>query len=193
MTIEAQLKQFKKFCAAIVPFSDEEWQAMENCIRVKKLLKNEYFVKQGETCTKMAFVSKGYSRLYFLMDGEEITKDFCFEETFTGSFASFLSQKPSAFNVVAMEEMLVLTIEYNALMDLYARYMCWNTFGRLLSEQFAIRKENREVTFLLYPPEKRYLEVTEKYPYILQRVPLKIVASYLNMTPETLSRIRSKQ
>jgi CRP-like cAMP-binding protein len=193
MTTEEQIKQFKKICAAIVPFTDEEWQAMEQCVRVKKLYKNEYFVKQGETCTRMAFVSKGYSRLYFLMDGEEITKDFCFEETFTGSFAGFLSRKPSAFNVVAMEDMLLLTIEYNALMNLYERYMCWNTFGRIVAEQFAIRKENREVTFLLYPPEKRYLEVTEKYPYILQRVPLKIVASYLNMTPETLSRIRSKQ
>lgn len=192
MTTQEQLKQFKKFCAAIVPFTDEEWQAMENCIRIKKLHKNEHFLKQGETCTKMAFVSKGYSRLYFLIEGEEVTKDFCFEETFTGSFASFLSRKPSAFNVVAMEDMLLLTIEYNALMDLYARYMCWNTFGRIVVEQFAIRKENREVTFLLYPPEKRYLEVTQKNPSILQRVPLKIVASYLNMTPETLSRIRAK-
>jgi len=193
MNAETQIKQFKKYCSAVIDFTEEEWQAMEMCLRIKNLPKNEHFLKQGETCNRMAFVSEGYTRLYFLIEGEELTKDFCFENTFTGGFASFLSHNPSAFNVVAMEETVLLTIEYDALMNLYENYMCWNTFGRILVEQFAIRKENREVTFLLNSPEKRYHEVEEKHPYIIQRVPLKMIASYLNMTPETLSRIRSKK
>jgi len=193
MTTEESINQFKKFCDSIILFSETEWKEMENCLRIKKLSKNEHFLKQDEICNKMGFVCKGYTRLYFLIEGEEQTKDFCFENTFTGSLASFLSCKPSAFNVISMEETMLLTIEYDALMRLYDQYMCWNTFGRILAEEFSIRKENREVTFLLNTPEKRYQDVAEKYPYIIQRVPLKMIASYLNMTPETLSRIRSKK
>lgn len=193
MTIEDSINQFKAFCASIVLFSEEEWDAMKACVRLKKLSKNEHFLKQDEICNKMAFVCEGYTRLYFLIEGNEQTKDFCFENTFTGSLASFLSRNVSVFNVVAMEETVLLTIEYDALMRLYDTYMCWNTFGRIVVEQFAIRKENREVTFLLNTPEKRYQDVAEKHPYIIQRVPLKMIASFLNMTPETLSRIRSKK
>ncbi|ABG60123.1 cyclic nucleotide binding regulatory protein [Cytophaga hutchinsonii ATCC 33406] len=193
MSAEEQINQFKKFCAAIISFDEEEWQAMEKCLRIKFLSKDDYFLRQGKTCSRMGFVCKGYTRLFFLIDGEEHTKDFCFENTFTGSLASFLVRKPAAFNVVAMEDTYMLTIEYNALMELYKNYMCWNTFGRIVVEQFAIRKENREVTFLLNTPEKRYEEVSDQYPHLLQRAPLKMIASYLNMTPETLSRIRSKK
>ncbi len=193
MTAEEQLNQFKKMCAALISFNEEEWLAMEKCIHIKFISKNEYFLRQGETCNKMAFICQGYTRLFFLIEGEEQTKDFCFENTFTGSFASFLSRQPAAFNVIAMEDTHMLTIDYDALMALYQKYMCWNTFGRVVVEHFAIRKENREVTFLLHSPEKRYEEVAEKHAYILKRVPLKIVASYLHMSPETLSRIRAKK
>jgi len=186
------LSAYKKFCASIISFNEEEWLAMENCLKEKTLRKNEHFVKEGETCQRMGFIAEGSTRLYFVVEGEEVTKDFCFKNSFTGSLASFLSRQPSSFHVVAMEDTKLFTFDYPSLMDLYERYSCWNTFGRKMTEQFAIRKENREVFLLLYSPEERYAQLMEQFPYILQRVPLKLIASYMGVSPETLSRIRKK-
>jgi len=186
------ISAYKKFCASIVDCTADEWQAMEAILKEKQLSKHEHFLQEGETCLRMGFIVKGSTRLYFLVNGEEVTKDFCFENGYTGSLASFLSRKPSLFNVVAMEDSTLLTFDYEALMDLYKKYPCWNTFGRRLTEAFAIRKENREVFFLLNSPEQRYAELLGRFPYILQRVPLKQIASYMGVSAETLSRIRKK-
>jgi len=191
-TEESAITNFQAFCTSIISFTESEWQAFEKHLIIKKLNKNQHFLQEGETCNKIAFIAKGCTRLYFLVQEEEVTKDFCFENTFTGSVASFLSRQPSHFNVIAMEDTELVTIHYEGLMNLYDNYHCWSNFGRKLVEQFAIRKENREVSFLLYSPEERYLDMLNKYPNIIQRVPLKIIASFLGMTPETLSRVRNK-
>lgn len=191
-TQDSAIASFHSFCTSVISFTESEWQEFEKHLVIKKLKKNQHFIKEGEICTRMAFVARGFTRLYFLIQGEEVTKDFCFENTFTGSTASFISREPSHFNVIAMEDTELVTIDYEGLMNLYDNYHCWSNFGRKLVEQFAIRKENREVSFLLYSPENRYQDMLVKYPSIIQRVPLKLIASFLGMTPETLSRVRKK-
>src|SRR5690606_24768968 len=115
-------ESFKSFCASIVKFNDEEWAAMEKCLAIKTLKKNQHFLIGGEVCTKMGFITQGCTRLYFLIDGVEVTKDFCFENTFTGSVASFQTRKPAQFNVVAMEDTELVTLEFALLEALVAKY-----------------------------------------------------------------------
>ncbi|MBW8324184.1 MAG: Crp/Fnr family transcriptional regulator [Prolixibacteraceae bacterium] len=183
---------FKSFCSTKVTFNEVEWAAMEKCISVKTLKKNQHFLRSGDVCMKMGFITQGSTRLYFLIDGVEVTKDFCFENNFTGSIASFQTRKPALFNVVAMEDTELITLEYTVLEGLLAQHHCWSNLIRIVLGHFAIRKENRETSFLLDTAEQRYLDLVNNNPGILQRVSLKYIASFLGLTPETVSRIRNK-
>ncbi|MFD2164572.1 Crp/Fnr family transcriptional regulator [Paradesertivirga mongoliensis] len=185
-------ENFRSFCESIISFNDEEWQAMEKCLSIKRLRKNEHFLLEGEVCYRMGFVTEGFTRLYFLVDGEEVTKDFCFENNFTGSVASFQTQRPAQFNVVAMEDTTLITFGFSPLQSLVEKYHCWSNFIRIVLGYFAIRKENREISFLLNSAEQRYMGLVADNPQILQRVALKYIASYLGLSPETVSRIRNK-
>lgn len=186
------IENFKSFCSSVVTFNDEEWAGMEKCLSVKIIKRNEHFLWSGEVCTKMGFITKGSTRLYFLIDGTDVTKDFCFENSFTGSVASFQTRRPARFNVVAMEDTQLVTIEFTSLERLYSKHHCWSNLIRIVLVHFAIRKENREISFLLNTAEQRYIDLVDNNPGILQRVSLKYIASYLGMTPETVSRIRNK-
>lgn len=165
---------------------------MEKCLSTKRLRKKEHFLREGEVCQRMGFITQGSTRLYFLVDGIEITKDFCFPNGFTGSVASFQSGKPARFNVIAMEDTTLLTFDSQSLEKLFNEHHCWSNFMRLVLAQFAIRKENREISFLLNSAEERYLEFITDNPGILQKVPIKYIASYLSLAAETVSRIRNK-
>jgi CRP-like cAMP-binding protein len=186
------LNQFKAFISGLVEPTAEEWQALESGIRPVILQKKQHFLREGEICTRYGFILKGCVRLYFLVDGEEICKDLLFENTFTGSLASFTLQKPALFNIAAIEETRLMQIYRNDLLELFEKYPCWQKLGRLMAEGLAIRKEMREISFLKDSPEQRYIKLLEEQPMVLQRVPLHYIASYLGMQPETLSRIRNK-
>lgn len=184
------VETFKSFCSSVVKFNQQEWEAMEKCLAVRSLKKNDHFLTSGEVCTKMGFITQGSTRLYFLVDGLEVTKDFCFEHSFTGSVASFQTRTPAHFNVIAMEDTQMVTLEFELLEGLVSKYLCWCNFFRIVLVHFAIRKENREITFLLNTAEQRYWDLVDTNPGILQRVSLKHIASYLGITSETVSRIR---
>lgn len=132
-------------------------------------------------------------RLYYLIGDEEITKDFNFEGEFCGSYASFISVQPSYFNVMAMEPVSLYTFNRPNLLKVYDTYPTMQKLGRLSMERMFLRKEMREASFLIDSPEQRYEKIVAESPHMLQRVPLKYLASYLGMTPETLSRIRRKR
>lgn len=131
-------------------------------------------------------------RLYYTVDGEEVTKDFNFENIFCGSYASFSLQQPSRFNIVAMEDVELYTFGRDDLYRLFEEYAVLQKVGRLWMEMMFIRKELREASFLLDSAEQRYNNLLQADDQMLRRVPLKYVASYLGMTAETLSRIRSR-
>src|SRR5690606_14456857 len=131
--------------------------------------------------------------LYYQVGSEEVTKDFSFENSFCGSYASFITGQPSKFNVKAMENMMLYTIDRKSLVQLTEDLPCWQKFNLISVENLFIRKENREACFLLETPDERYEKLAEENKEMLQRVPLKYLASYLGVSAETLSRIRARQ
>jgi CRP/FNR family transcriptional regulator, anaerobic regulatory protein len=191
-TLEALVKA-RSYLSKIVNLSDEEWEAFAREATLKTLQKKEHFLRQGEVCTQCAIIIKGYVRHYYLVDGREVSNDFNFESMATGAYHSFISLIPSRFNIVAMEPVTLVCFGRTLLLRLFDQYPAWQKLGRMMIEGMFNRKTLREESFLLDSPEVRYRSLLEKYPEMLQRVPLLHVASYLGITPETLSRIRSKQ
>jgi len=183
-------EELRKFFEQHVSLEQGAWEEMQNALKRRSLKKKEHFLKQGEICRHIGFIIKGYVRLYYLVDGEEITKDFNFENSFCGSWASFSMQEPSRFNVFAMENSDLYLIPREGLYKLFDKYRSVERIGRLTMEHMFIKKELRESSFLLDSAEKRYIDLQLHYPGIEQRVPLKYLASYLGISAETLSRLR---
>ena len=182
----------RAFVEQKVRLEEGAWEVFEKRLSVRQLKKKELFLREGQICRQLGFITKGYVRLYYLLNGEEITKDFNFENFFCGSYASFSLQQPSRFNVIAMEDVELYVFGREDLFGLYDEFASLQKFGRIMMEIMFIRKEQREASFLLDSAEQRYNELVEQNDQILQRVPLKYLASYLGMTAETLSRIRRK-
>jgi CRP-like cAMP-binding protein len=181
----------KAFLEKQVRLEPGAWTDFEKIISLKHLKKNEHFLAQDECCKRIGFIVKGYVRVYFLANGEDITKDFNFENSFCGSYASFSLQTASRFNVIAMEDVTLYTLGREELFRLFDRYPSLQKIGRLSMEHMFIRKEQREASFLLDSAKERYEELITQYPWCVQRVPLKYLASYLGIRAETLSRIRA--
>jgi CRP/FNR family transcriptional regulator, anaerobic regulatory protein len=168
------------------------WEEFEAILVPRTLKKKEHFLRQGQVCKQLAFIASGSVRVYFMVDGEDITKDFNFENSFCGSLASFSLQQPSRFNVVAMEESKIYAMAKDDLYRLYDKYPSIQKIGRLSIENMFIRKELREASFLLDTAQQRYENLLAQNPLIVNRVPLKYLASYIGIKAETLSRIRGK-
>ncbi len=154
--------------------------------------KNEYFLREGEIPNRIGFNVSGLLRLYYIdVNGTEIIKHFCFENTLAISYSAFLQREESRFYIQALEDTRLLTIDYNAYRELLASHMCWQVAARKLAELVFMIKEKREAELLLYSAQERYLRFLEDYPNLEKRLNQYHLASYLGITPESLSRIRS--
>jgi CRP/FNR family transcriptional regulator, anaerobic regulatory protein len=182
---------FENFIQKLVTPESGAMDDLRAVVRERRLKKKDHFLREGEICRTIGFITKGYIRLYYLHEGQDITKDFNFETNFCGSNASFTTQTPARFNIVAMEDLTIQEISRDDLYALFDKYKSFERLGRLIMEYMFDRKEQREAAFLKHDAERRYEDLLKLYPTITQRVPLKYIASYLGISAETLSRLRA--
>lgn len=172
--------------------SSDELEALEKAMHVVHLEKNDFFLKENEICKSIAFLEKGSMRLFYESPDKEVCNDFLFENSVIGSFASFLAQSPSIVNIAAIEKCELLQLEYEDVLKLTQKYYSLRKLAdSIIQDQFA-RAERREAALLRYSPEERFRNLLEEHPKIFKRIPLHFVASYLGITPETLSRYRAR-
>ncbi len=186
------LDAFSEYLSQFPDFSSESFDLVKPFIQEKVLLEGDYLLKQGQTCRQVAFIVDGLFRSSYLRDGKEITTCFCPENSITCSFESLISQQPSENSIQAIEKCRILCIEYESLLKLYEIDSFWQQVGRIAAEgeYLVTTNHNRFINDL--SATDRYLQILMKNKELLQRVPLNYLASYIQVEPETLSRIRKK-
>jgi CRP/FNR family transcriptional regulator, anaerobic regulatory protein len=161
-------------------------------IRIKKYKKGTFLLKKGHVARDAHFIISGSARCFYENQRKEVTNYFAFENEGVTSTLSFMTQKPSDEIIQVLEDTTVATISYNDLEALYQQNLEICNMGRKFLEGITIELEERIRVFQITSAQDRYDYILAHKPQIIQRVPLKYLASFLGITAETLSRIRSK-
>jgi CRP-like cAMP-binding protein len=154
--------------------------------------KNEHLITEGKTCKHLYFLQQGAARGYYHLDGKEITHWFAFENDFLTSFHSFITQQPSVENIQFLQGSIVWAITKEKLEILCKTHHEVERILRMAYEKYYIRLEERFVNAQFKTALERYELLFSQTPHILEKASLGHIASYLGISQETLSRIRSR-
>jgi len=158
-----------------------------------ELSAGEYFIEAGRICRRLAFINRGVLRIYNIADGDEVTLWIGSEHRFITALTSFIHKEPSRWYIEALTDAELLVISREDHFKLLDAYPEWLEFdNRILVNAYAMI-EQRMFSHLYMGAEERYRNLMAQQPDLFNRVPLRHIASMLGMTPETLSRLRSKQ
>lgn len=175
---------------AISPLEQEARAALAASIEYKHLKKNELLWLAGDTCKHLVFVEKGLLRNYEYINQREITHRFYAEQQLFYDDYSFIAQKQCVSNYEALEETDLLLIPRTALYALYDQFKSVERLGRIAVEQAHVRWVEHLNNITTKSAEENFSLLLKSQPNLLQRVPQKMIASYLNITPEHLSKIK---
>ncbi|MCK6616897.1 MAG: Crp/Fnr family transcriptional regulator [Cyclobacteriaceae bacterium] len=187
-----EFESMRNFISRFIRFSGNDWKLLQSITARRFLKKGEFVLRAGEVCNHVTFINRGFVRIYNLINDEDLTVNFAFEGNFITDFASFITRKPTADNIIAMEDLEILQINHDNLQAAYSQSSTWERFGRLMAEYILLFVVNRNKSLLFDTPEERYLKLMKERPKVMANVPLKYIASYLGITPEALSRIRKR-
>jgi CRP-like cAMP-binding protein len=161
--------------------------------RIKSIETSDFFIRAGEVPNKIAFIATGLFRYVYINDkGDEFTKGIIVENFFLSSYSAMIMSKPSYFSIEALEDSQVLEIIWKNFTQLLNNDIFWVKFLLKFVEKGYMIKEKRERDLLLLDAETRYKIFLKEFPGMDQRIKQGIIASYLGIKPETLSRIRRK-
>ena len=172
--------------------NDKAQKAVEDCFEQHVFSKNDYLLTEGKICRHLFFLEKGAIRGYYTLDGKEITYWFGFENYFVTSFHSFITQQSSVENIQFLEGSIVWGISKENLTKLFNEHHEIERLVRIAYEKYYIRLEERFVGAQFKSAAERYENLLRQSPHVLERVSLGHIASYLGISQETLSRIRSR-
>ncbi|GAA4445037.1 Crp/Fnr family transcriptional regulator [Pontibacter saemangeumensis] len=155
-----------------------------------QLNRYDFLIRQGQVEQGLYFVTGGALRIYFPLPDEEICVGFGYPNTLLVSFPSFVDAKPSAYYIQALKRSALLGISKTDFTQLMARHPNIRRFWYEELEKALVGKIEREVDLLLPEPGQRLQRVRQRSPQLFQHIPKKYIASYLRMSPETLSRLK---
>jgi CRP-like cAMP-binding protein len=176
-----------------VSLSEEEFALCKTFFTPKKLRKKQYLLQQGDVCRYTAFVTKGLLRSYTVDEkGTEHIVQFALEGWWVADLYSFFTGEPSVYNIDAFEEselLLISKTNYELLLEQVPKL---ERFFRILTQNNLIALQRRLIGSFSKTAEENYIQLIHAHPNIVQRVPQHMIASFLGITPETLSRIRKQ-
>jgi len=186
---ELFLKKFNE----VVPLTPDEEALIKQYLVPKKLRKKQYLLQEGDVCKYLCFVVKGAMRSYVLDEkGDEHITAFAFEGWSITDLPSFIRQEPATLNIDALEDCELLLTSKSAMDELFQKLPKYETYARITVTHGYMALQKRMTNMISLPLEERYKAFVQSHQNILQRVPQHMIASYMGLSPETLSRVRSR-
>jgi CRP-like cAMP-binding protein len=189
---EIYLNNLKQTIESYSPISESSSKLIENIAEFQTLKKGETLLQNGEIAKNLHFIAKGILRAFITDEqGNFYNKNLFLENSFAGSKVSLMMQTPSNFTLEALEDCILININYKKYIALvYQNDDLKNFYIAHLEKNWIIEKEQREVALVMENATQRYINLLEKHPDISDRIPLLHIASHLGVTPTQLSRIR---
>ena len=185
------MEKFRQFIENYTSVSDTDWQTISDCFGKQIFEKDEIILAEGKICKHLYFIESGLLRFYINKEGNDITKFFTKAPYCFTSQVSFNSEKPTTENIQAIEKSIVWQATLKQTNDLL-ELKSWSTFVRKLIQEVQYFTEEILQEIQTETAEKRYEKMLVNEPLLLQRIPLKYLASYFSIAPQSLSRIRKK-
>ncbi|NSL91234.1 Crp/Fnr family transcriptional regulator [Chitinophaga solisilvae] len=178
---------------SLIRLADKEKELVSSLFIPRQYARNEYFLREGQVCKMLGFITEGLIRYYTTNDkGEEQIFDFGKEMDFTCNYESFLDHSPSVVNIQCIEDSVIYCLSYDGLQELYTQLEEGQKFGRLACEQLYVYAIKKIRSLYNDSPEQRYLHFLQYYPDLQQRIPQYYISSFVGVKPPSLSRIRKR-
>lgn len=177
---------------SLSPMKEEIADQIRSFAKIINYPAGDFILKEGQTCKQACLVAKGLTRSFYVNDGVDITSRFMEEGFIVTSWISYYTQQPGNEFIEAVEDTTLACINYSDLEKLYADFPEFNIVGRKQVEYAFFLAEQRTQLLRKHTAEEKYKLFLDNHPTLLQRVSLKNIATYLGMSEETLSRVRSK-
>jgi len=170
----------------------ELWIEFTKYVKLRSFGKNEVIKDYHKTEKYINILISGSVAHFVLAEHKDICINLYYQNQIFSDYLSFITQSPTIIKTESLEDSIVWSIKHSDLNELYARSVKGMLIGKAISDAMFIRKQFEQINLLTLSPRERYLKLITSRPEIFQRTPLKIIASYLGVTAESLSRIRKK-
>jgi CRP-like cAMP-binding protein len=187
---KAGLERFHQYLQRYASLTKNEFHQMEPFIEIREFEKKAKVIREGEVERYINFIAWGLARKYLPIRNKEITIQLASEGHIIHSELSFHYRVPSRSVVETIEPTVFFSISYDSLEQMYLQFPKMEGLGRLMISDLFIKKDNRYFDQLRKSTRERFLEYVRSHPQMVQRVPQKFIASYLNIKPETFSRLK---
>ena len=189
--MESASESIRELLTQYVELNDEEWAYFSSMLRFRRVRKGEIILAEGSLSTDIYFILNGVLRTYFTNEnGEEKTFHFSLENTFATDYESFLKGSRSKYSIQALEESYLALVSIDMLNDTYKSIRDGEKLGRIIAEKYFFLWSGVIQDIYMLTPLERYNNMKCQFPDILQRIPQHYIASYLNITPVHLSRLK---
>lgn len=188
-----EFKPLLDYINRVVQLTEEEERILGSLISRRKLLKGQYFLQQGDICKYSGFIVSGCTKTFYSdEEGQEHVIMFSIEDWWTSDMGSYIAQKPADFNVQCIENTTLIQFSYENQQELLRKVPRLERFFRIIIERALVASQKRIVRNMSMSAKDRYLLFRKEYPKIEQRIPQYMIASYLGITKEFLSKIKSQ-
>ena len=184
-------KSFLDFLNKFIPLSQDEYdELILPCVIKRKFEKKSIITHAGQVEEFMNFIDSGLARKYYKKENEEINTQISYEGHIIHAQESFHSRTPSEYTIETIEPCELTSITYECLERIYASSLKMQQLGRLVITVTMVLKDKWQSQLVKLTPRERFLNFVSRHPELMQRVPQKYLASYLNIKPETFSRFK---